>query len=58
MFLRFKKEGILNAKIGKEYRDYILAPGGTVDSMETLIKFLGREPNSTAFLEELGLTSN
>lgn len=55
MFLKFKKEGILNSKLGQEYRKYILAPGGSVDSMNSLILFLGRPPSLTAFLEDLGL---
>lgn len=31
MFNKCKKEGLLNPKVGKEYRDVILAPGGTRD---------------------------
>lgn len=54
MFTRFKKEGVLNAKIGREYRDYILAPGGTRDAMESIKQFLKRDPNPDAFLQEIG----
>ena len=32
------------------YRKTILAPGGTVDSIDSVKKFLGREPNDKAFL--------
>jgi thimet oligopeptidase len=55
MFLRFKNEGVLSPKTGKDYRDYILAPGGSADSMEGLKKFLGRDPSDVPFLKELGL---
>jgi len=54
MFTRFKEEGVLNPKTGKEYRDLILAPGGTRDAMDYLKEFLGRDPNPDAFLEEIG----
>jgi len=54
MFDRFLKEGIFSKTVGKAYRDLILAPGGTRDSMESLLQFLGRAPNSDAFLKEIG----
>lgn len=56
MFSRFKKEGILSPKVGKEYREVILSRGGSVDSITSLVEFLGREPTQEAFLEHLGLT--
>ena len=55
MFSMFKKEGVLNEKLGRKYRDSILAPGGSRDSMDSLIEFLGRKPTSDAFLEEIGV---
>lgn len=55
IFSRFKKEGIFNSKLGKEYRDKVLAPGGSKDAMDLLVDFLGREPNEDAFLEHIGL---
>jgi len=54
MFLRFKKEGVMNPKTGRDYRDKILAFGGTRNSMDYLVEFLGRKPNPDAFLEEIG----
>lgn len=38
---------------GKLYREKILQPGGSVDPLPLLVDFLGREPNSDAFLDEL-----
>ena len=44
----------MNKEIGMEYRNVILAPGGSVDSIESLKQFLGREPNHNAFLKANG----
>lgn len=56
MFSRFKEHGdILDPALGAEYRNKILAPGGTMDAMDLVRDFLGREPKADAFLEHLGL---
>ena len=58
MFEQFKKhpEGVFSKEIGKLYRDLILAPGGSKDSLDSLTEFLGREPTPDAFLKSIGLT--
>uniref|UniRef100_A0A4W6FG84 Thimet oligopeptidase 1 n=1 Tax=Lates calcarifer TaxID=8187 RepID=A0A4W6FG84_LATCA len=41
-FARFKQEGIMNPKVGLDYRKFILRPGGSEDASEMLRKFLGK----------------
>jgi Zn-dependent oligopeptidase len=55
MFTRFESAGVLDTATGLEYRQKILERGGSVDGDELVRDFLGREPNSDAFLRELGL---
>ena len=55
MFQRFQELGMLSPKAGREYRKKILARGGTVDEMQMVREFLGREPRMEPFLRKLGL---
>ncbi|KAI0789664.1 metallopeptidase MepB [Abortiporus biennis] len=43
----------LDPKRGQKYREKILAPGASQDDIVSLKNFLGREPNSEAFIHEL-----
>ncbi len=55
MFTRFEKAGVLDRETGLDYRRKILERGGTVDGDVLVRDFLGREPNTDAFLRDLGL---
>jgi len=55
MWTRFERAGVLDRATGIEYRRKILERGGSVDGDVLVRDFLGREPNSDAFLRELGL---
>lgn len=55
MFSQFKKAGVMNPTVGLRYRQEILEKGSTREEMDMLRAFLGREPNTSAFLQSLGL---
>lgn len=54
-FTRFKKEGILSAKVGKEFREKILAQGNSAPAEELYKNFMGRQPRVEALLERAGI---
>jgi len=55
MFSVFSDAGVLNPDVGSRYRREVLARGYSRDAIEHLRAFLGREPSSDAYLEDLGL---
>lgn len=57
MFSRFEEQGYLDPEVGMDYRRTVLEQGGSVDGMDMLRAFLGREPNNAAFLRNLGITA-
>jgi thimet oligopeptidase len=52
MLSRFSKD-MLDPKVGRLYRDAILAQGGQAEPADMVRKFLGREPSSEAFFAEI-----
>lgn len=55
VFERFRNEGILNPKLGAEYRDKIIAPGATKSGYELFTSFVGRKPRPDALLKKMGI---
>lgn len=55
MFGRFREQGLLNPQAGQYYRKKILARGDSLEAMDLVKDYLGREPKMDAFLEHLGL---
>jgi metallopeptidase MepB len=53
MYATVFKADPLDPARGKLYREKILQPGGSREELDSLIDFLGRKPNSQAFLAEL-----
>lgn len=54
-FTRFKKEGVMNAKTGADYRSTILKQGDSKPASEVYKDFMGRDPNPDALLQSQGL---
>ena len=55
IFSVFEHHGVLDQATGVRYRKDILQEGAQEDEMDMLRHFLGRDPNSKAFLKSLGI---
>jgi Zn-dependent oligopeptidase len=55
LFSVFEQHGVLDQATGVRYRKDILQDSAQEDEMAMLRHFLGREPNSAAFLKSLGI---
>lgn len=55
MYQRFEELGVLSPEAGAYYRTKILGRGGSMDEMQMLRDYLGREPKMDAFYKHLGL---
>jgi thimet oligopeptidase len=55
MFSVFEENGVMDQNTGLKLRKIVLERGSTIDEMEIVKEFLGREPNEKAFLKSIGL---
>lgn len=55
MFTVFQKNGLTDRATGIKYKQLILTNGAQRDNVDAVTKFLGRPPNSEAYLKSLGL---
>lgn len=54
-FSRFEEQGGINPQVGREFRESVLAKGGSLPAMEVFTSFRGREPRLEALIKYSGL---
>jgi len=55
LYTRFAKEGPMNPKTGRAYREIVVAPAATQEPDTALQRFLGRPLSYDAFFAEMGI---
>lgn len=55
-FEKFKKAGVINKKIGREFSRAILEKGATKKAIDQFIDFRGRKPDTQALLKSIGIS--
>lgn len=55
MFQELKKEGLLSTRAGQKLRREVLAKGSSIEEQDIVEQFLGRSPETKAFMTSIGL---
>jgi thimet oligopeptidase len=58
MFTRFESEGVRNPVVARDYREQVLAPGGSMPAAKLVENFLGRPPSLQAYRARLAKGDN